>query len=62
MVENQRIGSEKRFLLNLLCSNFSYDGSKLIITIKESFKALIKFIVFVNGQVMGQGTNHNMPH
>lgn len=40
---------KKRILLNLLCSNFFYDGSKLTITIKEPFTALVKFAIFKNG-------------
>lgn len=32
-----------------LCSNFLYDGSKLTITIKEPFMALLKFAIFKNG-------------
>ena len=54
---------EKRILLNLLCSNFFYDGSKLTITIKEPFKALINFAIFKNGASDGIRThayrNHN---
>jgi len=44
-LENEK----KRFLLKLLCSNFFYDGSNLVITIKEPFKALYKFSFFDNG-------------
>ncbi len=54
---------EKHILIKLLCSNFSYDGSKLVITIKEPFKALIKFVIFKNGAGGGIRThayrNHN---
>lgn len=54
---------KKARLLKLLCSNFSYDGSKLTITIKEPFKALIKFAIFKNGAGDGVRThecrNHN---
>lgn len=41
--------TKKNILLKLLCSNFFYDGSKLTITIKEPFKALIKFAILKNG-------------
>ncbi len=54
---------EKRLLLNLLCSNFFYNGSKAIITIKEPFRALYKFAFSVNGAGDGIRThayrNHN---
>lgn len=54
---------EKRILLNLLCSNFFYDGSKLTITIKEPFMALMNFALFKNGAPDGIRThayrNHN---
>ena len=44
---------KKRILLKLLCSNFFYDGSKLTITIKEPFKALMNFALFKNGAGYG---------
>ncbi|MBR1907546.1 hypothetical protein IJ818_01255 [bacterium] len=44
---------KKRILLNLLCSNFFYDGSKIVITIKEPFKALIKFSLLKTGARIG---------
>lgn len=44
---------KKRILLKLLCSNFFYDGSKLTITIKEPFKALMNFTIFNNGADSG---------
>lgn len=54
---------KKRILLKLLCSNFFYDGSKLTITIKEPFKALMNFAIFKNGADSGIRThayrNHN---
>lgn len=40
---------KKRVLIKLLCSNLFYDGSKLTITIKEPFKALMNFAVFKSG-------------
>lgn len=40
---------KKHILLKMLCSNFFYDGSKLTITIKEPFKALMNFAIFKNG-------------
>ena len=39
----------KQSLINLLCSNFLYDGSKLTITIKEAFRPLVDIASFVNG-------------
>ena len=42
----QHSEEKKRILLKMLCSNFLYDGSKLTITIKEPFKALINFVIF----------------
>ena len=54
---------KKRILIKLLCSNLFYDGSKLAITIKEPFKALIKFAVFEKWADSGIRThvyrNHN---
>lgn len=54
---------KKRVLIKLLCSNLFYDGSKLTITIKEPFKALMNFAVFKNGADSGIRThayrNHN---
>ena len=44
---------KKRILLKLLCSNFFYDGSKLTITIKEPFKALMNFAILKNGAGYG---------
>lgn len=44
---------KKRILLKLLCSNFFYDGSKLTITIKEPFKALMNFAILKNGAEYG---------
>ena len=34
--------SEKRELLKMLCSNFSYDGENIRITIKKAFQPLVK--------------------
>ena len=39
----------KKYLLNLLCSNFLYDGEKLTIIIKEAFRPLVDIASFVNG-------------
>ena len=54
---------KKRILLKLLCSNFFYNGSKIVITIKEPFKALMNFAIFKNGADSGIRThvyrNHN---
>lgn len=55
--------NKKNILLKLLCSNFFYDGSKLTITIKEPFEALMNFAIFKNGAPDGIRThayrNHN---
>ena len=40
---------KKRILLKLLCPNFFYDGSKIVITIKRAFETLFKFALFENG-------------
>ncbi len=37
----------KKALLNLLCSNFLYDGEKLVIIIKEAFRPLVDIASFV---------------
>jgi len=37
---------KKHHLLKLLCSNLFYDGSKIVITIKEPFTALMNFAIF----------------
>ena len=37
----------KKYLLNLLCSNFYYDGEKLTIIIKEAFRPLVDIASFV---------------
>ncbi len=54
---------KKRSLLKLLCSNLFYDGSKVIVTIKEPFQALLKFAIFKTGASNGIRThayrNHN---
>ena len=42
-----------------LCSNFLYDGSKLTITIKEPFMALLKFAIFKNGASNGRELEDN---
>lgn len=34
--------SKKRELLKMLCSNFSYDGENVIITIKKAFQPLVE--------------------
>lgn len=39
----------KKYLLNLLRSNFYYDGEKLTIIIKEAFRPLVDIASFVNG-------------
>lgn len=39
----------KKSLLNLLCSNFYYDGQELTIIIKEAFRPLVDIASFVNG-------------
>lgn len=62
-VYSQHSDEKKRLLLKLLCPNLFYDGSKAIITIKEPFRALLKFALFVNGAEDGIRThayrNHN---
>lgn len=59
----QHSDDKKRILLKLLCSNFFYNGSKIVITIKEPFKALMNFAIFKNGAPDGIRThayrNHN---
>ena len=59
----QHSEEKKRILLKMLCSNFFYDGSKLTITIKEPFKALMNFAILKNGASDGIRThayrNHN---
>lgn len=40
---------EKRNLLKLVCSNFSYDGSNLDIELKSTFEPILKSAIFVNG-------------
>lgn len=50
---------EKHILINLLCSNFLYDGSKVIITIKRAFIALFDFAIFENGASKGRELEDN---
>lgn len=33
---------EKRKIVKLVCSNFSYDGSNIVITVKKAFQPLVK--------------------
>lgn len=48
---------KKRELIKILCSNFFYDGSKLVLTIKSAFLSLFKFALFVNGADDGVRTH-----
>lgn len=41
--------TDKRKLLNLLCSNFFYDGEKLDIELKSTFEPMLKSANLVNG-------------
>ena len=50
---------KKRYLLKLLCPNLFYDGSKVVITIKEPFTALLKFAFFENGAGCGTMSEPN---
>ncbi len=49
--------SKKRELLKMLCSNFLYDGSNVIITIKKAFQPLVKIAELENLGVERQCLN-----
>ncbi len=40
---------KKKELINLVCSNFIYDGEKLTITIKKAFQPIVKIASLKNG-------------
>ena len=40
---------ERRKLLNILCSNFYYDGETVTIAIKKAFQPIVKIASFRNG-------------
>ena len=53
---------DKRNLINLLCSNFLYDGENLVINIKEAFEPLVQIASLINGGRCGTRTHdpHNV--